>query len=215
MTFVALAFTGSRGGIVSFAASLFGYLFILYREKAIRLQAIFSIAMVVLMVSTMSLVLMPSTVKKMMLQRFDPTTSESVEDFSSGRLRIWRKSISLFAERPIFGHGYRTIEELMHARFHGEKKVAHNQYLNNLVEFGIIGCGLYILMFLKIFQRMWDYQRTIPDIWEKKLYISYIAGLIGYAVSMLFGNEGITHYIFWFYTAVFLRYGRLREIDRA
>ena len=101
----------------------------------------------------------------------------------------------------------------MGERFHGEKKVAHNQYLNHLVEFGIIGFVLFILIFLKVLQRVWHYQRKTPDLWEKKLYISYVAGLIGYTVSMQFGNMGTSRYIFWFYTAVFLRYGRLREID--
>jgi hypothetical protein len=59
---------------------------------------------------------------------------------------------------------------------------------------------------------MWDYQKITPDLWEKKLFIGYIAGLLGYASSMLFVNVGNFREIFWIYTAVLLRYGQFQEI---
>jgi O-antigen ligase len=209
-TFFALIFSGSRGGILSAVASIFGYLFMLYMQKAIRLRSLFSVALIVIMVSTISFFLAPPKVKKMASRRIDPAKSESVEDFSAGRLMIWRRSISLFAERPIFGHGYNSIIYLMETRF-GYGAAAHNRYLNYLVELGIIGCGLYIMILLKVFQIIWTYQKITPDFWERKLYIGYIAGLLGFAFSMLFVNVGQPRYIFWFYTAIFLRYGQLRK----
>ena len=165
----------------------------------------------VLVLTSIAFVAAPSMIKKTVLHRFDPTQSETMEKYSSGRLRIWRNSLELFAERPIFGHGPRTVANLMEMRFN-EVKVAHNQYLNYLVEQGIIGFSLFIMIFLKIFQVMWHYEKNTPDLWQKKLYISYIAGLIGYAFSMLFINLTEPRYVFWFYTAVFHRYGQLQKI---
>jgi O-antigen ligase len=210
-TLIALIFTGSRGGILSFVASIFGYLFMLYSQKAIRLGAIFSVMVTVLMVSTISFVLAPSKVQKLVSYRIDPTKSVSYEHYSSGRLRLWHQSISLFLEKTIFGHGHRSTLKLMERRY-GQSVVAHNQYLNYLVEFGIIGCALFILIILKIFHIIWNFMKITPDPWEKKLYIGYIAGLLGYTSSMVFISLAEARYIFWFYTAVFLRYGQLQEI---
>ena len=211
-TFFALIFTGSRGGILSFAAGIFGYLLMLYSQDVMRLRTILSVAVVVLLVSTLTFVLAPPKVRKMVSYRLDPAESESVEKYSTGRLRIWRYCISLFAEKPIFGHGFHTLQESMYIRF-GFGRVAHNQYLHYLVELGIIGCSVFILIFLKIFHIIWNFLKITPDLWEKKLYIGYIAGLLGYTSSMLFVNlGGAPRQIFWFYTAVFLRYGQLNEI---
>jgi O-antigen ligase len=84
--------------------------------------------------------------------------------------------------------------------------------VNYLVELGIIGCALFILIFLKIFHITWNFLKSTPDLWEKKLYIGYIAGLVGYTSAMLFVNIHAPRPIFWFYTAVLLRYGQLKEI---
>jgi O-antigen ligase len=177
----------------------------------ILLPAPLTIMVVVSILSAVSFAAAPAMVKKSVIYRFDPTKSGSVEKYSAGRLRVWRQSISLFTEKPIFGHGHHTIAKLMGIRF-GESWVAHNQYLNYLVKFGTIGFIFYVLIFLKVFQAIWNYQKTTPDLLEKKLYIGYITGLLGYTFSMLFVNLGQPHYIFWFYTAVVLRYGQLQEI---
>ena len=61
---------------------------------------------------------------------------------------------------------------------------------------------------------IWNYQKTTSDLWEKKLYIGYFAGLVGYNFAMLFVNISAPRPIFWFYTAVILRYGQLQIIDQ-
>ena len=212
-TLVALLTTGSRGGILSFAASMFGYLILLYSQKLIRLPVFFYIVIAVLLFGAASFVAAPSRVVKSFSHRIAPSESEGVdvEKYSAGRFRIWRQSISLFFERPIFGHGHNSIIHLMESQF-GLGEVAHNQYLNYLVEFGIIGCILFILIFLKIFHVMWNFMKISPDLWEKKLYIGFVAGLLGWTSSMLFVNLYQVRLLFWFYTAVFLRYGQLHEI---
>jgi O-antigen ligase len=211
VTLFALIFSASRGGILSFVVSMFGYLFVLYIQKLIRLRTLFSITIIVLMVGTITFILAPHRVKRMVSNRLDPTKSESVEDFSAGRIRIWSNCIKLFAENPIFGHGAETTRTLMDMRF-GLEKPAHNDYLEYLVEHGIIGCTVFILIFLNIAHIIWNYQKTTPDPWEKKLYIGYMAGLIGYTFAMIFVGVSTPRPIFWFYTAVFMRYGQLQKI---
>lgn len=209
-TFLALIFSGSRGGILSCAVSVSGFLYLLFSQNILRLRTLLSVTVIVLMICTVSFVMVPSGIKETVLYRLDPSRSESAEDFSSGRLDIWSRSLSLFAEKPLFGHGLHSIMEIYYLRF-GVGKVAHNQYLNYLVELGVIGCLLFILIFLKLFRLIWNFIKDSQDLWDKKLYIGYIAGLLGYTSSMLFVNLTQPRSIFWFYTAVFLRYGQLQE----
>ena len=134
-----------------------------------------------------SFVAAPAGVKRSVSHRLDPSKSESIDDYSAERLGIWRNGLKLFAERPIFGHGQKTFSDLNIERF-SSKYAAHNQYLDYLVQFGIIGLAAYILLFFKIFQATWNYQETTSDLWEKKMFISYIAGLLGYTISMMAVN---------------------------
>jgi O-antigen ligase len=212
VSLIALITTGSRGGILSLLGGISVYLTTLYRQKVIRLLTLLQILTALTIFSVISFVLAPTMAKTTVIQRFDPSKSESIETYSSQRINIWLRSIQLFVERPIFGHGQNTIQSLMELRLWGKKRVAHNQYLNYLVEFGIIGCAFFILLLLKLFQVMWFYQKTTPDRWSKMLLLSYVSGLTGYTISMLFMNNlGPPRFIFWFYTAVLLKYGQLSE----
>ena len=174
----------------------------------IRLKIILSSFTALLVIILISFVAAPSMVQKTVLLRIDPNKSESMDDYSSDRLNIWLHGIMLFAERPIFGHGQKTFKTLMYMRF-GFGDAPHNQYLDYLVKFGIIGLVAYILIFLKLVQMIWNFQKSTTDLWEKKLFISYFAGLLGYTLSMLTVDLNQPRAIFWFYTAVFLRYGQL------
>lgn len=207
-SFVALITTGSRGGFLSFFISILLYLFILLRNKMVRFQFFLYIAMALVIISVISFVAAPTSVKKSLSRRLDPSRSESIDDYSAERLPIWRNGLKLFAEKPIFGHGQKTFSGLNTRRF-AMKYAAHNQYLDYLVQFGIIGLAAYILLFFKIFQVTWIYQKTAADLWGKKMFISYIAGLLGYTISMMAVDLNVPRAIFWFYTAVFIRYGQL------
>lgn len=213
ISFIALITTGSRGGIFSFIISLIFYLYLLGRNKLIRLPTLIATVLVIFIIGLISIVISPADVKETVLNRLDPTKAETLEDYTAGRLNTWRYGIKLFAEKPFFGFGLRTFTDLMKKRF-GMRIAAHNQYLNYLVQFGIIGTILFIMVYYKVFQVMWQNQKVASDLLDKQLFISYIAGLSGYIISMLSVNMSNPRYIFWFYTAVFLRYGQLRILNQ-
>jgi oligosaccharide repeat unit polymerase len=198
VVFIALVTTGSRGGIFAFLGSVIFYLYVLTRKKMIQLPTLIATVSTMFIIGAVSFAAAPSAVKETVSYRLNPAHSENLEDYMGGRLKAWRSGFKLFSERPVFGYGLRTFIKLMEKEF-GKRLAAHNQVLNYLVQFGLIGAILFILVFYKIFQIMWNYQKSMLDPWEKKLLISYIAGLLGYII-----------YIFWFYTAVFLRYSHLR-----
>ena len=74
--------------------------------------------------------------------------SSGTEDISSGRNHIWIDSLAEIAERPFFGHGpeaYRISGCCNRAVFQ-----SHNFVLQFLMEFGIVGCALFLLLAWKL-----------------------------------------------------------------
>jgi len=209
VSFLALITTGSRGGIFSFVASVLFYLMILNRKKMIQLPTLVATIFIVCLLAAISFHFAPSEVKETVSERLDPTKSESIEEYTAGRLKAWRNGIQLFVQKPILGHGQKTFTYLMEKQF-GMHLAAHNQYLNYLVQFGLIGFMLFVGLFLKIFLVFWKQQELIRDLWTQKLCIGYLAGFIGYCISMLGVNMSNPRYIFWFYTAIILRYTQLQ-----
>jgi O-antigen ligase len=160
-------------------------------------------------VGGLAFVASPPSLKQEIIERFDPSKAEDMQDYSSGRLGIWRRGVALFLESPIFGHGQNSFVELSQLQNIGKVFTMHNDYLNCLVEFGIVGLILFLLVFYKIFQNMWQSLNTTASPWEKRLYISYIAGFCGYLTGMFFTNMGPARDLFWIYTAIVYKYSHL------
>lgn len=81
------------------------------------------------------------------------------EDFGTGRLFIWRNVLALVPERPFFGGGPDTLGQRMivdFQRYDAESGVlyraaidtAHNEYLNILVNEGVLALAAYLAAFL-------------------------------------------------------------------
>jgi len=213
LTFVALVTTGSRGGLLSFWVAMAAYLYILYRQRMIRLPTIIAVIITVLIIGSISFVLAPSEPKSILLDRLDTSRleeGEGLDKYTAGRTLFLRKGIQLFFESPIYGHGQNSFLPLVEKKF-GIHGVAHNAYLTYLVEYGIFGLIFFVMILKKIFQHVWKHLRETPHIWEKRLYISYIAGFVGYHFSLLALNENQPRYIFWIYTAIILKYDKIRN----
>lgn len=212
VSFIALVTTGSRGGALSFLLSMTVYLLLMRRENILSINSIILVFMTLTILGLSSFFLAPSTVKEHVMSRFDPTESETMDEISGahGRIRFWRNGIRFFMERPILGHGQGTFYHLNKERF-GTPGAPHNHYLMQLVHFGIVGLGIYIMIFTKVFLNVWNHSKATNNLWRRKLFISYIAGFLGYTFSMLAVDLSQPRYLFWIYTAVIYKYGRLDE----
>ena len=61
---------------------------------------------------------------------------------------------------------------------------------------------------------MWQNIKTTKIQWNKILYVSYLAGFIGYAFAMLGVNLFGVRIIFWFYTAIIYKYSQFEMNNR-
>ena len=208
ITLIALITTGSRGGILSLFVALFTYMYLSHREKIVKLSSILGIIIAFTFISTISFLLTPPEPKEILTERINPKRlDEGLDKYTAGRTRILRYGLKLFLQSPIYGHGRESFKQLMQVL--GYDKVAHNTYLTYLVELGIIGLILFLCILIKIYKYARQHMAEANDNWNKLFYISYLSGFFGYFFSLLAQNEGEPRYMFWIYTAVLYRYGRL------
>ena len=172
------------------------------------LPIIFLVSMMIVVGITAFLV-SPSSVKVVVTERFDPTSSEDVSSYSSGRTELWKNGWKLFIESPIWGHGSNTFMELSKLKGFPVYGPAHNEYLKHLAENGIIGFVVFLVIFYKIFQNVWHALGTTTRPWEKQLYLSYISGFCGFMVGIFATNSSPSLYIFWIYTGIIYKYVQL------
>ena len=212
LTFVAIVTTGSRGGMLSFLFGMGIFLYLLHGQEMIRIQGIIAIIVTVLIIGSISFALAPSQPKDILKNRFDTNSTEGggLDEYTAGRTLFWRKGILLFFESPIYGHGQRSFQPLV--RKYGVNAVAHNTYLTYLVEHGIIGFALFLMILVKIFKLATKHLKETVNSWDKLFYISYLSGFCGYHFALLAINESQPRYIFWIYTAVFLKYYKIRNV---
>ena len=214
ITLMGLFVTGSRGGTLSFLLSMIVYLFILKREKMIRITTIISMVLTLLVVGGISYVAVPSNVREGITVKFDPSGSDDLADYTSGRIDLAGNGIKLFSESPIFGHGQQAFVPLSKLRGFPKIGNSHNDYILHAVHYGIIGLIIFLVLFTKVPRHVWHHLNTTTDSWSKYLYASYLAGFLGYAFSMLSVNMFAPRYLFWMYTAIIYRYSQLETAKR-
>lgn len=143
----AVLLTGSRGALFGVIIAI---LFTLLKDGRIspkRLITIVIIALVAIpVVYIYILPLIPGDVAKRL------TIQAILEDSGSGRSRIWRQGFATFIQgnplRVVFGYG---AGGLFISNQYGSTGTMHNQLLQVLVNYGIVGLVLYIILCYKTF----------------------------------------------------------------
>jgi len=212
MVLVDLVSTGSRGGFVSFLFSMGVFFFVLYQKKMVRFIVLKIIIASALFFGAAAFVVTQSGTQETLIDRLDMSESSDMDDYTSGRISILVNGIKLFMENPILGYGQETFGTMMEKRF-GISFNSHNDYLLYLVQYGIFGFGLFILLYMKIFYHLWYNLNHTTDVRRMALYSSYLAGFVGYAVSMLSVNLFNPRILFWIYTAVVFKYIQLDSTE--
>jgi O-antigen ligase len=116
----------------------------------------------------------------------DRIFGDSTNDFSSGRLAIWRESIAGVDENSWFGSGFDTTQDAF-------VFMAHNQAITLFQEVGYVGFFLSVLFFIQILRDCGRQSRRNP--WVPMLLASCFI-LIG--ESVLFGWRNPVAMLIWF-----------------
>lgn len=110
------------------------------------------------------------------------------DDEGSGRLERWQDVWNLFSTeestaRVFFGHGYRTVELFMG----NEHQSAHNDFLEVLFDYGVVGFVLYVLIHLCLIKRCIQLFRN-----KSPIRVSYMVSYL-----LFFGFSIVSHLIIY------------------
>ena len=141
--FLFLTLTQSRTSFVSTNLALFVF-WMLYLKPGRRLVLLGGVLVIGCLILLFGDVAEPALQKVANLNRQDADTS---------RLPIWQESLSYLSDRSLTGYGYRAfwsekrIDEISHSQNWGVGE-AHSSYVTMLLELGLVGVTLYVLVLL-------------------------------------------------------------------
>lgn len=139
--------------------------------------------------------------------------SIDLDNASSGRLSIWKYNLRALKNAPfeikLIGFGLGTEVELINAG----KKInlidAHNDYLEILISFGIIGFSLYLSINICI---IYDLYRSNINRKYKRFFISFFVAII---FMNFLSNSYITRFelsqLFWFMLGLFYSLNKMES----
>jgi O-antigen ligase len=104
---------------------------------------------------------------------------------SDMRIQIWRRTLRMIADHPVRGVGLGNFQEVFESRYNTEINDdlrrgvhAHNLWLQQFAELGLLGGALYVALWIRIVALCWRSARTRPDFLSLGLLLS-IVGIVG------------------------------------
>jgi O-antigen ligase len=137
--------TGSRGGMLATTMALLAVPLSMTRLSPGRLATSIT---VLAAAGVLAVAYVPET----LIERLATTRTEVEGGSFSGRGKLWRAGLAVFPENPVFGYGTGGFKSAITPRLGLASQVAHNSFLSVLVEQGIVGFLLYMMMFLAVFR---------------------------------------------------------------
>lgn len=191
---IALLMTQSRGGLVSFVASLIFLVALTsfkQNEKGKEVKATSStILLRIGMIVAFTILLLWGVAyigKDTSLTRF--AEQQNVGDPTSSRTKIWQTSIKMFTAHPILGWGLGAFG-VGYTQFDTGNGIerpeqAHNDYLQVLTDAGIIGAVLGIFFIVSFFYLSWQRRKT-KDIFRRGVVMGAMTGCFSLLVHSFF-----------------------------
>jgi len=170
----AILLTSSRGGAIAAAVSLLIVPLTWGRQKRSRK---FIVAALVFAAISVGLKYVPEE----SLARISTTSGEFRQGTLDERTFIWGVGLAKFADHPLLGVGGSAFRTAVSDDIPGGM-VAHNTFLSVLVEYGVIGSVLFLLILIELFLLIWQMPANRRTVWV----ISFMALGVGmFALSWL------------------------------
>ena len=207
-SFMGLLITGSRGGAIAFLSAMGAYLFFGWRYRALKPVVILAGLFLLITSPIIIYVVAPVNVKQTIKERFVWDDKKTASEITSGRTILWENGLKLFLQSPIYGHGHLTFTHLMKQNFRIWGN-SHNDYLLYLVEHGLTGFLVFIMVFGVLFKQATRLVANASSAFDKLLHLAYLAGLSGYLIAMFGVNIMQPRFFLWAYSAAVFKYALL------
>lgn len=145
---IAVFFTGSRGGLLAEIGGLIIYIW--KNGNGIRLKTVLLGGVVILIFGF----IVQNVLTIGLTQRF--SVSDVIESGGTGRVKIWLDALISYRNsnifRQLFGYGFGTFGESQRMLSY-HYTASHNDFVGVLIELGLIGLILYIVVWFKFFKK--------------------------------------------------------------
>jgi hypothetical protein len=136
------------------------------------------------------------------------TTKEKMEQLSEDvrlgridtRAQIWANGMEVFKEHPVFGVGIGDVKDALMEKFilydfeRGQERNfnAHNQFLQIMVTFGMVGLAVFLVFWASIFWVSWKKRNVF-------LFFFGLIGLVNFWTESMFEKQiGVMFFAFFF-----------------
>lgn len=115
------------------------------------------------------------------------------------RFLIWNITFNMIKDKPIFGSGIGTFkmnyldyqaeflkDNPYYIKYSGKAGEAHNEYLQIGAETGMIGLGLFILIFYFFFKAIFNFYKSSKNIKDKTITLGLVMGITSFLIHSLF-----------------------------
>jgi O-antigen ligase len=137
--------TGSRGGMLATTVALLVVPLSMTRLSPGRLM---TAAVMLTAAGVLAVAYVPQT----LIERLATTQSEVQGGRFGGRGKLWEAGLEVLPANPVFGVGTGGYKAAITPKLGPAAQVAHNSYLSVLIEHGIVGFVLYMMMFVAAFR---------------------------------------------------------------
>ena len=195
----ALILTGSRGGYIGFFGLILILFFVAMKKNIVKRKHLIVYAALLLILVTAVFTFYRVPFMANVLGRLQSANVHNVITVTS-RLELWKTGITGFFHAPLFGHGWKNFIDV------------HNSYIYYLVTLGVIGFGLYMLIYINFIITCWKGLEKSRFSTRNYINLSFLAGFGGILLVMNFiGIYYVYHYLF-FYAGIVMKYNALTKI---
>jgi O-antigen ligase len=107
------------------------------------------------------------------------------------RIEAWQIAAQVFKTNPIFGLGpsnYYNYTSLYPIRGYFVPFNSHNNYVDLLLEVGLVGFLIFLWMLFEIWRTGWRIKETVPPGFAYAYVVGCLGGVVGTAVAAMFGD---------------------------
>jgi O-antigen ligase/Tfp pilus assembly protein PilF len=226
----------SRGIWISISITVILAIYIIFKLKFYEIFKINKKWLFLLLITFLIITIIYSTDNPLnksaitVLQRAISTFDENDPSINT-RLLIWKTTLEMIKDRPIFGSGIGTFKmnylnyqaEFLrknpgYIKYSGKAGEAHNEYLQIWAELGIIGLALFLLIFYFFYKTIIDFYKSSKNIKDKTIMLGLVMGITCFLIHCLFSFPlhvpalGITFFAIMGLTVVYMRKTNLYEI---
>lgn len=163
---------GSRGGLIGIACGIFACILFGAKSLKSKIGIMAAVAVVAVVVILVFFPLLPEDVQ----QRF--TVENVVESGGTGRVDIWKFSLSYTFEKPeriMFGSGLLSTYSIFPSTARVTNYVCHNQFVQTFFDQGIFGLAFYIATYAVCIGR---------NIKKNPFYAAAMVAIFGFSMSL-------------------------------